>query len=87
MDSSFSFFRENSGEDSCQHLALGTVAPLKDTHLLADLGIDEDDVVQSQDDFGDALCSSVLPGDAGSDKAFHFVPEMNKYVVTSSPLT
>ena len=49
-----------------------------DAHLLADLSIDEDDVVQSQDDFGDALCSFVLPGDAGRHSAFYFVTTMNK---------
>lgn len=65
MDSSLSFFREKDGDNIArQHLSRRHPGDrrISDTHLLADLSVDEDDVVQSQDDFGDALCSSVLPG-------------------------
>lgn len=34
---------------------------VKETNLPADLSVNEDDVVQSQDEFGDAFCSFVLP--------------------------
>lgn len=69
IDSSFSFFRQNSREERGvasvpSHLQLA--AAVTDTHLLADLSIDEDDVVQRQDEFGDAFCPSVLPGDTMS---------------------
>lgn len=72
IDSSFSFLRQSSGgERGVAPVAFQPplTAAVTDTHLLADLSIDEDDVVQRQDEFGDALCPSVLPGDTGSHQA------------------
>lgn len=62
IDSSFSFYRTNIRASSFSHMNTHRLYRLaKTSHLPADLSVDEDNVVQSQDQFADVGCSLVLP--------------------------